>query len=605
MANRESPTFNTIYAITSLDKENATTTDGTTGAICSLGGMSVAKDLYVGGDVVLSGQFRPPATQSGTFIPTLSATNTTFTPTLSTGYYTTLGQVILFQISMTGAFTTVTTSANPVTITNIPFTNSYGTTASISGAISSLDNVGTKGFPDSTLPYTLSMPTASTIGLFSGDDPVTTSVGATQQYQIIFNGSYVNTTLPNQWFPTLTFSGDGRITYSNVFGKYNLDDVIVTTQAVIQGTVTTGAYQNASITGLPFYVAAFGSGACAGDTSIPANFLPGYFTNPNIDSTTAQVSVSRYSGTPVYPTGIPLKAYFDSSAINLSTTMFYFQSAGTSYTAPSLSATSTSFSYSTQTAHKFISGDVTYCRFQLEGTYQMAAQVESPISIIGMTPSATTSSYLIGTGITSPDSYFDSPQTYFYGTAPFVINAQGTTGYLFASNNGIQTPTQISASTTLALPTYPFTLKGCLAYFSGAGTSWTPVPVGLGAVPASFTQIIATGRYQVTGNKVCAEFTIGGTYMQGLGSNPLTITGLPFDTNTSQLLGCGACSGDTYVQTNGLSNNIEGYTVSIRNNVLEIYCSFKNGNVLYPVGLSTGFTPLNYRISAFITYLIN
>lgn len=597
-ANRVSPTFNTIYPITSANIVNASDSTGQTGAICTVGGISVAQDLYVGG-TIFGGNIVPTSPGAyGYFTPTFTENsgNVTFTYTTHSGYYYTLGNMVFFQITMVGTWTT-TLTGSAVYIANLPFASAYGRAASICGTIGGIDT-----FYNYTVPFTLSM-NSNILSIYSGASGLIPAIGTNRAFSLAFNGSFLNTAVPNEFFPSLTFAGASMLSYDTRYGFWNSDGDIITIQYGLAGSRSSDAgSQSIFLQGLPSQVIYDGFGFVYGGTSLigsPGRFQ--YYLQPAAGGTSGTFYEQRLNPD-IGQAADPLQAQ-SSAYVQLAGVASYHISLGTLLSPlTSLVATGASFSYSGQSAYKYVSGDVTYVRFALDGSY--TASGNATLTLPNLAPTTSTGGFTYGVGVCTKQSYMAGDTNIL--VPPFAISLQGTTGYL---TQALQTPlpNQVTAMTIAATTSAAYGLHGAFCYFSGPGTSWTPVVT---ATRGTFTPSTATGRYQRVGNKIVAQFRCIGTYTATYPNRgyPLNITGLPFSTVGAGTMAVGVCGYDSFVDTNaaGLNflffKNYPPYNVLLTGNVLTFSTTTTLSTPL-PVVLQADTTAA-YTLSAVITYLI-
>jgi len=140
--------------------------------------------------------------------------------------------------------------------------------------------------------------------------------------------------------------------------------------------------------------------------------------------------------------------------------------------------------------------------------------------------------------------------------AQITLNSTGvaSSGALVLQSNGTTTAVTVDTSQNVALSTGNLVIstsgKGIdFSATAGTGTSelladyeegtWTPIFASTGFTP-TFTQ--QTGRYTKIGRLVTAQFYIQVSAVSGTLTNALTITGLPFTSNATEV-GSSGCFG--------------------------------------------------------------
>lgn len=188
MSLRVSPCYNTTYAIASVSPENASTLDGTTGAICTLGGVSTGKDFTIGGDLHVGGQLVIQSPDQY-FTPTMYALNTTFAYTTQIGYLYTIGGATFFFISLIGTCSTGV-DGNVVEIHTATPIFPVTTSATSTSLISPNNTSSTKGIAPNPHPYSV-LVSPTKLFLFTGDDQCVIDI-ATTTFSLTFNGMVMN-----------------------------------------------------------------------------------------------------------------------------------------------------------------------------------------------------------------------------------------------------------------------------------------------------------------------------------------------------------------------------------------------------------------------------
>jgi hypothetical protein len=597
---RISPTFNTQYAITSLDTENASESTGVTGSICTLGGVSIGKDLYVGGNI-FGAQFIPTNPGSyGNFLPNLVAANTTFdySSGFQHGYYYTLGNLICFQIALNGTYTSTSGATNYVTITNLPFQATYGRASSICGSVA-----GDATFQGGTSPpYNITIQN-TTLTFYSGTTKLSVGTASAQTFDLSFNGSFLNTTTPNVFYPSLSFEGASILSYGVRYGYWNSDGDIITIQYGLEGTRSSSVgAENIYMQGLPSQVGYDGFGFVNGQASnagLSAGLFQ-YYLQPVGGGTSATFMIQRLNPN-VGQTAANLRAA-SSSSIVLYGVASYPINLGTASSSMTMVSANATFASPTQSSYYYVSGDVTYVHFAIDGTY--TATGNGTVQINNLAP-FTNGGALYGVGVCTIGSYFNAANIQ---TPPFTISLLGTTGYVTSAQQTPQ-PNQVAPIQTDTTSSVAYGLHGSFCYFSGAGTSWSPVVT---AAKGTFNSSFSTGKYQRTGNKIVAHFRCTGTYTATHPTQdgyPLQITGLPYPVVAGSPA-VGVCSYDSLVETNATGfhplyfQNFPVYNVIITGSTLSFTTTTTlNNSFPLPINCQAD-TSANYTLAATITYLI-
>lgn len=188
MSTRVSPCYNTTYAIASVSPENSSTLDGTTGAICTLGGVSTSQDFRIGGNLNLGGQLIVD-TPTTSFTPTMYALNTTFAYTTQIGYLYTISGATFFFISLIGTCSTGVDGNVAEIHTSIPIFP-VKASATSTGLISPNNTSSTKGLAPNTHPYSV-LVSPTKLFLFTDNDQCVIDI-ATTTFSLTFNGMVNN-----------------------------------------------------------------------------------------------------------------------------------------------------------------------------------------------------------------------------------------------------------------------------------------------------------------------------------------------------------------------------------------------------------------------------